>query len=241
MKYFGLLFLILLLACASLPDEEVVDPDLQEPVTAAEEEYYTDETSDSEFVEPAEDEYFTDEMSDAPASAQASEPIVTVDENYYDITGSTADELRAQLDQLGPLDPWNERHDAQTDWFVSWSYPYADQADGCGTGPVTVEVNVTFTYPWWEPPATAAPDLVAHWEAYGEALRTHEDGHQQIGLETAWAVQQALNEVPPQATCAELDQLVDATGQQILDEFRQIEIDYDRETDHGATQGARFP
>jgi hypothetical protein len=39
------------------------------------------------------------------------------------------------------------------------------------------------------------------------------------------------------ATC----DTADAAATEVLDEIRQHDIDYDEETNHGETQGARFP
>jgi predicted secreted Zn-dependent protease len=42
---------------------------------------------------------------------------------YYEVRGSSAQELRAALDRLGPESDDGERFDAFTAWHVRWRYP----------------------------------------------------------------------------------------------------------------------
>ena len=74
---------------------------------------------------------------------------VSTDYVYYRITGSAADEFRAQMDQFGYTDESGHRWDAYTEWHVSWAYPYSTTADGCAAGPVDVKVEVTVFLPKW--------------------------------------------------------------------------------------------
>lgn len=175
-----------------------------------------------------------------PTSASVATPhpdlSVFVDTVYYRVAGSTADELRVQMDRSRP-----GNFDAHTEWYVSWSYPYSEAEGSCTTGPVTISVNITFTLPQWNTPANASEDLVDRWNAYLAALQVHEDGHKGIGIEAANEILQAMNALPAYRFCEELKQAADAAGERVLSEYRQREAIYDQTTNHGATQGARFP
>ena len=162
---------------------------------------------------------------------QVSEEIVT-----FRITGSTADELRAELERLGPGD-----FHARTDWSVSWSYPCAQAETGCGTGPVAVAVRVITTLPDWAPPVDAQSELIQQWGIYIAALRAHEDGHKAIGLEAGNQILQHLQTLAAYPSCDDLEHAADEIGRRVTDEARRRETAYDRATRHGATQGARFP
>jgi predicted secreted Zn-dependent protease len=159
---------------------------------------------------------------------------------YYVIEGSTAAELRAQMDQLGPADKFG-RFDAYTRWYINWSYPYSTQDGQCTTGPVKVAVRVTLTLPQWDPPSDASQELVDKWNAYLAALQVHEDGHKEIAIQAGNEILHTLEGLPPHPTCDELEEAADAAGKSVLNRYRQQEIIYDQSTDHGATQGARFP
>ena len=174
-------------------------------------------------------------------SPSAPDVPISTDYVFYPIIGSTADQLRAQLDRLGPTDAQGNRFDAYTDWHVNRSYPYSMVDGQCTTGPIQVNVQVVLTFPHWTPSASVSQDLVDQWEAYLVALRRHEDGHKEIAIAAGYAIYQALSELPGYPTCDELERAAEAVGERILDAYRQQEFDYDRNTDHGATQGARFP
>ena len=167
-------------------------------------------------------------------------PSALVDYVYYQIEGSTAGELRAQMNQLGPADRLGQ-HDAYTKWYVSWSYPYSIEGGECATGPVEVEVEVTFTLPQWDPPADASQELMGKWNAYMTALQTHEDGHKDIAIQAGNEILQTLEALLAYPTCSELEKAADAAGEGVLDQYRQQETIYDRTTDHGATRNLRFP
>ena len=160
---------------------------------------------------------------------------------YYRIEGDTAWDLRQQMDHLGPLDEDGHRWSALTHWRIRWSYRYLRGIGRCATGPVKVELEIVYTIPRWEPPASAEEELVERWEEYMTALVAHEQGHAEIAKQAAQAVQQAVQDLPDYPTCHALEYEADALGERILEEFRQRQAEYDRLTEHGLTQGACFP
>jgi predicted secreted Zn-dependent protease len=174
------------------------------------------------------------------ASAEP-EPEVSIDYAYYKIKGATANELRAQMDQLGPVDGFGHRHDMYTKWDVHWSYLYSQGEGGCTTGPIEVRTTITFTFPTWEPLPDTSTELVDQWNDYLKLGQIHEDGHKEIALEAGREILRALQVVPAHASCDLLEQVVDQKGQALLEQFRQKEVAYDQTTDHGATQRVRFP
>jgi predicted secreted Zn-dependent protease len=156
---------------------------------------------------------------------------------YYDVAGASADELRAQLDLQSEI----EQGDAYTDWQIQWRYDYARSAGGCGLASLTVSLDVTLTFPRWTPPEGVSPGLQEQWLAYLAALEVHEQGHEKLAAQAADEIAAALSSLPLYPSCAELERAADEAGERILEGYRQLELEYDRETEHGATQGARFP
>ena len=65
------------------------------------------------------------------------------------------------------------------------------------------------------------------------ALATHEKGHVDFVVATVPSILDALHK----ATCA----TANAAAHGGIARIRQHDIDYDAATNHGATQGARFP
>jgi predicted secreted Zn-dependent protease len=161
---------------------------------------------------------------------QVSIPHATI--HYYPITGSTAEAIRAQMNAKGPLDDAGDRVDALTEWYVSWNWPgYGWRM--CFLGKVTVNYSVQVTLPYWDPPPEAAPELISSWEHFIAALANHERGHVDHIVQNVHTVEEVIQE----ATCLSAEE----AAQSVLAEFRAFDIAYDTATQHGATQGVRFP
>jgi len=165
---------------------------------------------------------------------------VTVLHDDYEIAGGSAAALRQQMNQDGPAEQ-GRHYDAHTDWNVKWAYPF-DRSNGrCATGPVTVTLTITYRLPVWDGESGAPPDLLEKWHTYMQALRTHEDGHAEHGRDAADEVIAALSGLPPADACPAMDSAANSTARAITDRYAAEDVTYDRDTNHGATQGARFP
>jgi len=152
---------------------------------------------------------------------------------YYDITGSTAKELRSSMDESGPRDSsdGNKPVDAFTDWYISWNWP-GYGTEKCDLSAASVTYRIKVIMPRWEAPADASPELVSKWEKYMQALAFHEQEHVHIIADNYLSVKTAIQD----ATCS----TAEAAAQKALDSLRELNSNYDRETKHGETQGAVF-
>jgi predicted secreted Zn-dependent protease len=154
--------------------------------------------------------------------------------SYYDITGSTADELRDSMNQLRPRDRWdgNLPVDSYTDWYIAWTWPgYGTENCDLSTAVVTYRINVIM--PRWQAPGDASPELIAKWEKYLQSLARHEKGH----VENIVNNYSNVKTVIQAATCS----TANTEAQKVLEQLRRFDSDYDSETNHGESQGAIFP
>ena len=161
--------------------------------------------------------------------------------HYYAITGSSARELRDAINEKRPVGKDGKPHDAITSWFVRWKYTTTGSSGGCAVKSFDVGLDISMTFPQWTNESAAAPQLVQHWRSYYSALVTHEEGHRAIGSGAAADIREAGSKLPSEPGCNELAKAVEKTAGEILERYRQREREYDRDTDHGRTQGARFP
>ncbi|HTK03517.1 MAG TPA: DUF922 domain-containing protein [Alphaproteobacteria bacterium] len=152
---------------------------------------------------------------------------------YYDISGSNENELRTQLNMLRPTDHSGYKADSVTNWFIKWNWPGYKTSGPCNLDAVTVSYDILIIFPRWKIPENTDPNLVARWEKYTQSLTEHEKGHVDFIVNNYLSVAQAIKG----ATC----DTAEATAQAALIPLRQHDLDYDRETSHGKTQGARFP
>lgn len=169
-------------------------------------------------------------------------PTESITTTPYSIQGSTAQALRQQINQKGPTDPkTGQRFSGYTQWNVRWNYRYRQQGDRCTLTQTRVNTTVTITLPQWNPPSTAPRDLRDRWNRYIRALSQHENGHRDHGLGAGRDILAMLKRFPAQTTCAELETQANAAAQTIIKQYNQRDVDFDRRTNHGATQGAVFP
>lgn len=152
---------------------------------------------------------------------------------YYEVSGTTAAELRTQLNQQSPVDSLDGLHyDARTDWYVSWTWPGYGGSD-CDLSKASVSYDIKVTAPHWKPATDADQKLIEQWNRYLGNLALHEQGH----VDNVVNNYSRVLDVIQSATCATADQ----AAQDMLNIFRSADIEYDTKTRHGETQGARFP
>ena len=173
------------------------------------------------------------------AGLVAQTPTVEERVDYYDVAGSSEEELRAAIDKQRPKDRAGERHDAVTNWDVLWTYRYVTVAGGCAVGSLATTLEVATIFPRW--PNRQSGTLTERWDKYTAALKAHEREHMDIALRAAQVIHKRLSSHEKARTCPLLKASIDSKGQALLDQFRSEEAEYDQRTQHGASQGARFP
>jgi len=169
--------------------------------------------------------------------------------NYYTFPGATKQEINKNMVKAisSFINPEAYRVPgmqgdtaAQLEGYVDPSYDSAMTKKGCRIVEVPFVSKVTYTMPQWEQPKNVAPSLVADWENFYTALKTHEKGHADIEIKKFDAVYDVYKNAPTTKTCEELDAWLQAelnkTRKQIEEENKQYEID----TRHGELQGARL-
>jgi predicted secreted Zn-dependent protease len=161
---------------------------------------------------------------------------------YYRVAGDSAQDIFQQMRALGPIDEsTGERFDGYTRWNTSWNYGVESAGRRCGLAKADVSLDVVITLPKWEPGPAARHRLVAGWPTYLSKLEAHEQGHRSIAVQAAEAVHDALATADPQPTCKQLMDELDRVAKEALEQYRQANRDYDRDTDHGAKEGVKLP
>lgn len=161
---------------------------------------------------------------------------VTSATSFYDVEGADVRSLLTSLRQRGPSDghgTWA----ASTSWVFRWSYqPALDPA--CRVQAARVNLDLAYTYPRWNAPEHAAPAVSTAWTGYLARVELHEHGHRDIAEAAANDLARALEALPAQPTCEALADAARASAAELLARHAQAQVAYDRETGHGATQGA---
>jgi predicted secreted Zn-dependent protease len=162
---------------------------------------------------------------------------------YYDVTGSTLDELADSIDVEGPrsLGPFI----AVTDFAYSWEIEAVRNHDAAGmpicrlTGTIVL-IKITTTLPRYADIGTAPRSVRGFWKRFIAALTKHEDNHAKDFIAIGSKIPAALDGITaPNCIAAKL--LANSRGQEFVDEARQSAVDYDARTNHGVNEGAGFP
>jgi predicted secreted Zn-dependent protease len=158
-------------------------------------------------------------------------PNLTIE--YYSVTGRSAGDIRKAIDAARPTDPNDGlSFDSLTRWRIEWRVR-GDRAGHCDLANADLTFSANIKLPRLADETVVPKRVLARWQAYRAAVETHEAGHARYPYEHLGDVAAALRA----ATCATFNE----AGQRAVAEIAKHDAVYDRETRHGATQGATFP
>ena len=156
--------------------------------------------------------------------------------DFYEVEGESLGEIEESMRRRGPYG-----HDGYTSWYVGWKYTFLWSDDECFVTSFWTTVQVRYAMPKLVENPNHSLALLAEWERYLEALREHEEGHAALALEAAAEMERVVLENHMVGTSRkELSDAIDASCRAALKRARTREQAYDRNTEHGRTQGARL-
>jgi predicted secreted Zn-dependent protease len=167
-----------------------------------------------------------------PGATSAYTSPVDLKLDYYEVQGA---DFKSVLSSMMS----GREFAGNTHWSLSYEYRPRMAAGICKADSVTTRLELSMTLPHWSPPPGVRAELIGRWERFISALRAHEDGHVQgaINLEnTAKNLLLALSS----ESCRALDAAMRERFDQLLEQGRARDRDYDAQTKHGDTQGAVF-
>ena len=160
---------------------------------------------------------------------------------FYDVSGDTAKEIRRQMSSNGTKWDDGETYDALTTWEIKYRYGTSTENGRCYVSSAKTDVGIIFRYPHWTTSSGAPEKLVNRWNEYMGNLRTHENGHKDLAVQTARDISEGLSAMGSFGSCGELDKAAKALAQGKLAQLKRSQKEYDSTTRHGETQGAVFP
>lgn len=152
---------------------------------------------------------------------------------YYDVSGRTAEEIRRSLDARQPRDPNDGMPVAAlSSWSMHWSWR-ARRGGGCDLSKPTIDFRARTLLPRLVSERDLTPELRARWRAFLAAVHAHEARHVRYAYEHRRDVAAAIRA----SDCASAE----AAAATAVRTIAQRDVDYDRATRHGVTEGAVFP
>lgn len=152
---------------------------------------------------------------------------------YYPVDGTDAASVRRSIDANRPTDAHDGlRVDALSAWDTRWTWPRGPGAK-CDLRAAAIRYTATVRMPQLAPTVRLTVTERADWDRYIAALARHEAVHVRYGHDHRDDILAAIRG----ATCSSADSAARAA----LARLDAYHIAYDRETGHGASQGASFP
>ncbi len=158
------------------------------------------------------------------ATVCSATPQITIRTEYYDVQGLTDSEIRANLDAHQRKTHGFGGHDGMTTSNFHW-----------WASPPRVQGEIVYHMPHWTDEERAPATLREKWGRFIKALQIHEDGHRQIIENETIAIEQALLSAD-RSKQSRLSHDINI----LMGSFDRKQLDYDKETQHGKTQGAVF-
>ncbi len=170
-------------------------------------------------------------------SLGAPKPIVDFSIVYYEVSGRTIPEIHEAMFSNTPIRSEEGIFGGVTANTISASYDLMQTSSGCEVRNPVVHLKSTVVLPKLSDDYRSAA-TVREWERFISALRAHELMHAQNGHAIASTLLSRLYIFRSEQTCVAIRGRLDAAVSSLIKNMNEIDRHLDRETAHGATQGA---
>jgi len=165
-------------------------------------------------------------------SIACAEPEIQEKDEYYDIQGSTMNQLFGEMHHKGG----RSNGVAWCSWQVNWGPEYVLTSEGYVVKKPNTVLVITYRYPRWLDRDKAPDDLRKEWDRLVQNAIVHEKGHGAIAMEAVRAIDKALASVPPNKDIRIYSGRVNAVGSKMLNAYKNKEQEYDKLTNFGRKQ-----
>jgi predicted secreted Zn-dependent protease len=156
--------------------------------------------------------------------------------SYYEVR-AVPGRLAPQINAASPLKEQGKIFHGYTNWKVRWTFSLQPGRGSCQITNVRVAIDAVITLPKL---SNASAQQLAHFNRYMIALRAHELGHYKVSANAAQAIDHQLRSIPAVNKCDGLESYGNKAAHRLLNHYIELNRRYDRETNHGETQGARL-
>ncbi len=149
--------------------------------------------------------------------------------SYFTVGGTTLDQLESQLASRGPtVKSTGRRHPGATQMEFSTKLSYAESKGYCRVEKVTVSVKAKVILPRWRQRGKAPQDVRVIWDTLSSDIKRHEESHVIIAKNHARELEQALEALRRQKTCAAIAAKAKAISAKILAKHDREQERFDR-------------
>lgn len=159
--------------------------------------------------------------------AQAANVVKTY--SYFNIGGSTLDEIETQLSNNGPhVKSTGHRHPGATRMAFTTRLGFSENAGSCRIVSAAVTVKAKVILPRWKRPRNADAGVRLFWDTLSSDIRRHEESHIVIARNHARELEQALLASGSQKNCQAAKAQAKAISDKILAKHDRAQAEFDR-------------
>lgn len=159
------------------------------------------------------------------------------DTGYYQVYGSSIQQLRAQVQACKYRTAVAGDYHAITARQINWSYSISQTDNVCTLQNLHVGLHIAQLLPTFVADSTTPASVAAIWNTYAANLAAHENGHVAVATRYAEGLVAKLQAIGPMQ-CNLFKTQVEVTISTELTMLNAEDTLYDAQTGHGATQGA---
>ena len=149
--------------------------------------------------------------------------------SYFDIKGSSADELDAALNERGPLAMGSSsHHPGATRIRFGGNATYSEANGRCYISGVKVTVDTEIILPRWRDRRHASKQLSLIWDTLSGDIRRHEDRHVEIARQHARQMERAILSLPSASSCDALQEKANEVTARETDRHDADQARFDR-------------
>jgi predicted secreted Zn-dependent protease len=149
--------------------------------------------------------------------------------SYFNIGGTTLDQLESELTTRGPeVKSTGRRHPGATQMQFGTKLGYSEKKGYCRVSSADVSVAAKVILPRWGHRNKATREVRLIWDTLSSDIKRHEEGHVVIARNYARELEQSLLAISRQKTCVAVAEKAKAVAARILDRHDREQEKYDR-------------
>jgi predicted secreted Zn-dependent protease len=149
--------------------------------------------------------------------------------SYFNIEGSTLDQLEQELSRRGPqVKSTGRRHPGATQMQFTTRLTYGENRGYCRVDSATVTVTARVILPRWNQRGRPSTDVRRIWDALSRDIKRHEESHVVIAKNHAAEIERVLEKLPRSRSCETLAARAKQVTDRILEKHDGKQAEFDR-------------
>lgn len=150
----------------------------------------------------------------------------------YDVSGLSAEEIRASMLSIGPVDAAGKRRFAHAEWSIKWHWNTNDDGS-VNLDTVAVKCEGTITLPHLRDAQSLPESLRIEWRLFVERLLAHESRHlSNVAIHAPRIVSRLRAAKSPV-----FPNRANKIAQRVVADIQAMDREYDRATSNGRSEG----